>query len=144
MAEIISQYVNLTNTVAGIVIAALTFYFTNRNNKRKMDIEGDASTVKNAKDIQEMYERAFEEFETRWTKRLDDQDKECEKQINSARRALEDQAREKQGELLVMIDELQRRNQDLKIQVAELGGIVQGATGLKIHQWTNPPQEAKR
>lgn len=130
-----SQYITVTNAITGIIIAVLTFFFTNRLNKKKLDIEDDSSSVKNAKEFQEMYEKAFETFEARWNKRLEEQEKDCEKQINGARRALEDQAREKQGEMLVILDELTKRNQDLKIQVAALGGIVQGATGVKIHQW---------
>jgi|SRR5688572_17792918 len=135
MTEVFSQYINLTNGITAIVIAVLTFVFTNRINQKKLGIEGDASTVKNAKEFQEMYEKAFETFETRWNKRLEDQEKDCQKQINGLRASLEDQARQKQGEMLVVIDELTRRCQDLKLQIAELGGIVQGATGLNIHKW---------
>lgn len=133
--EQLSQYINLTTAIYTIVIGLLTFLFTNRINQKKLGIEGDASTVKNAKEFQEMYEKAFEAFEARWNKRLEDQEKDCQKQINGLRTSLEDQARQKQGELLVLLDELERRNQDLKLQVAALGGIVQGATGVKIHQW---------
>lgn len=131
----LSQYLNVVTVAYTVIIGFMTFFFTNRLNQKKAGIEGDASTVNNAKEFQEMYEKAFETFETRWNKRLAEQEKDCEKQINGARRALEDQAREKQGEMLVMIDELTKRNQDLKVQIAELGGIVQGATGVKIHQW---------
>ena len=137
----LSQYINLATVTYTIIIGFLTFFFTNRINQKKIGIEGDASTVKNAKEFQEMYEKAFETFEKRWNKRLEDQEKECERQINGLRASLEDQAREKQGELLVMIDELQKRNQDLKIQVAALGGIVQGATGVKVHQWSKKEGE---
>ena len=136
MAEIVSQYIALIGAGTGVVISILTFYFTNRNMKKKMDIDSVDSTVKNSKEIQDMYGKAFDEFEARWTKRLEDQEKECEEKINGARRSIEEAARQKQGELLVKIASLEERNQDLKIQVANLGGIVQGATGIKIHQWT--------
>lgn len=135
----ISQWITLIGAASALVLSVLNFFA----NKKKLDVDTNASTIKNAKDIQDMYEKAFDEFETRWTKRLQDQEGDCEKKINGVRHSLEEDMRQKLGEHLVKIEELQQRNQDLKVQIAELGGVVEGSTGLKIHQWSTAPTGKK-
>lgn len=140
MSEI-SQYITMIGAAVAIVISVLNFFYTRKDTKKKMGIETDDSAVKNAKEIQEMYELAFEKFELRQSKILQEQERDCEQKINGLRESLEDEMREKIGEHLVLIEDLKTRNQDLKLQVVELGGVVQGVTGLKLHQWSSVPEK---
>lgn len=135
MIDSLSQYVTLTVALVGLVLSVLTFVTNRRDMKKKLDTENVDSAIKNSKELQGMYETAFDEFDARWKTRLQEERDECEQKINRARQAIEEQARQQRGELLVKVEELEHRNQELKVQIAELGGVVQGATGLKIHQW---------
>ena len=132
----IPELINQFGLIVGILISIGTFFM----NKRKQGLEAIDYTVKNTAEIQKIYETSFKEFETRYKNELIEKDKEHEEDMNKMRRSIEDAERQKRGEMLVKISDLEERNTDLKVQVAQLGGVVQGVTGVRIYQW-NPKVE---
>ena len=135
MNPTLTDLINQFGLLAAILISIGNFFYTNANLKKKQNLEVTDTTVKNTKEIQEIYETSFKTFEARYKKEIEEKEKEHAEDLNNLRRSIEDQERQKQGELMVKIKDLEERNTDLKVQVAQLGGIVQGVTGVRIYEW---------
>jgi len=136
MNPTLTELINQFGLLAAILISIGNFFYTNANLKKKQDLDVTDTTVKNTKEIQDIYETSFKTFEARYKAELEEKEKEHTEDLNKMRRSIEDQERQKQGELLVQIKDLEERNTDLKVQVAQLGGIVQGVTGVRIYEWS--------
>lgn len=119
--------IDLTVVVAaflsGGLLTAVFNYFANKK------INDMTSIVSNTEKIREISSELLDDAEKRWDRKFSDQEKEHGEKMGKLRERLENEARQSKGELLVEIEFLKERNQDLKLQIAELGGFVQGATG---------------
>jgi len=133
----ITEIINQFGLIIGMLVGIGTYFL----NKKKQGMEAVDYTVKNTQEIQKIYETSFKEFEIRYKAELVEKDKEHAEDLNRMRVSMEDESRQKRGELLVKITDLEARNMDLKVQVAQLGGVVQGVTGMRIYEWQPKKQD---
>lgn len=111
--------------IVGVIplLVSIFGYLANRRNiNKKADTEEISSIVEDTEKVREIYSKALSELEERWKKKFDEQEKECDENLGKLRKRLENEARAQQGILLVRIE-------DLKYQIAELGGYINGVTG---------------
>lgn len=118
----VELWVALIVGLVPLLVAVVGYLLNRRNINKKADTEEVSSIVEDTEKIREIYSKSLTELEERWKKKFEDQEKECGEKIGKLRQRLEDEARQQQGILLVRIE-------DLKLQIANLDGYVQGVTG---------------
>jgi translation initiation factor 1 (eIF-1/SUI1) len=138
----IPVWITQIGSLVAILVSVFTLVRNWRSGETKDKIDSTSATVINTQKLQDAYKQAFEDLQAINKTELDSQKKECIQTINDTRRAIQDEERERRGELLVRIDavekrnvDLMERNSDLKAQIAAIGGTVQGITGNAIYKW---------
>lgn len=102
-------------------------------NKETVNVQKSATNVSNTEKLQDIYKQAFDDFEKLWKQRLAEQEDlyaktldavkaNHEKEIHVLRTELSDEYRKREEILLF-------RNNELKMQIERLHGVVEGATG---------------
>ena len=118
----VELWVALIVGVVPLLVGVVGYLLNRRNINKKADSDEISSIVDDTEKIREIYSKSLTELEERWKKKFEEQEKENGENIGRLRQRLEDEARQQQGILLVRID-------DLKYQIANLDGYVQGVTG---------------
>jgi len=109
-------------SVPTMLVTMVAYLVNRRNINKKADSEEISSIVDDTEKIREIYSKSMNELEERWKKKFEEQEKDYGENIGKLRQRLEDEARAQQAVLLVRIE-------DLKYQIAELGGYINGVTG---------------
>jgi hypothetical protein len=105
-----------------LLVAVVGYLLNKRNIDKKADHDEVSSIVDDTEKIRKISSDLLTDAETRWKNKLEEQEKECSARIEKLGIQLQDEARAERAVLLVRIE-------DLKFQIAELGGFIQGATG---------------
>src|SRR3990172_3616594 len=109
-------------SVPTMLVTMVAYLVNRRNINKKADSEEISSIVDDTEKIREIYSKSINELEERWKKKFEEKEKDYGENIGKLRQRLEDEARAQQAVLLVRIE-------DLKYQIAELGGYINGVTG---------------
>ena len=105
-----------------LLVAVFGYFSNKRNIDKKASKEEVSSIVDDTEKIRKISSDLLTDAEARWKQKLEDQEKECSERIAKLEVHLGDEARQERAVLLVRIE-------DLKLQIAELGGFIQGVTG---------------
>lgn len=118
----VELWVALVVGMVPLLVAVVGYLLNRRNINKKADKEEESSIVEDTEKIRKISSDLLTDAETRWKNKFEEQEKECSEKIEKMQKKLKDEARHERGLLLVRIE-------DLKYQIAELGGFIQGVTG---------------
>jgi len=105
-----------------LFVAVFGYFANKRNIDKKASKEEVSSIVDDTEKIRKISSDLLTDAESHWKIKLSECEKECSERITKLETQLGDEARAERGVLLVRIE-------DLKFQIAELGGFIQGVTG---------------